>query len=80
MQASMSRKGNCRENVPMESFWGSPRNELVHHRRFAVREQAKRKITENIEISCSRICKQGRLGYLSPAAFNRQTRAKQMAA
>jgi putative transposase len=80
MQASMSRKGNCWDNAPMESFWGSLKNELVHHRRFATREQTKREITEYIEIFYNRIRKQARLGYLSPAVFNQQYYAKQVAA
>ena len=80
MRASMSRKGDCWDNAPMESFWGSLKNELVHHRRFATREQAKREITEYIEIFYNRIRKQERLGYLSPAAFNQQYYAKQIAA
>jgi len=29
---SMSRKGNCYDNAPMESFFGTLKNELVHHR------------------------------------------------
>lgn len=49
MQASMSRKGNCWDNAPMESFWGSLKNELVHHRRFTTRTQARQEITEYIE-------------------------------
>lgn len=80
MQASMSRKGDCWDNAPMESFWGSLKNELVHHRRFATREQARREITEYIEIFYNRIRKQARLGYLSPAAFSQQYYAKQIAA
>lgn len=80
MLASMSRKGDCWDNAPMESFWGSLKNELVHHRRFATREQAKQEITEYIEIFYNRIRKQARLGYLSPAAFNQQYYAKQIAA
>lgn len=32
MTPSMSRKGNCYDNPPMESFWGTLKNELVHHR------------------------------------------------
>ena len=45
---SMSRKGNCYDNAPMESFGGTLKNELVHHRRYATREQARREITEYI--------------------------------
>lgn len=72
MQASMSRKGNCWDNAPMESFWGAIKTELVHHRHFCSREQAQREITEYIEIFYNRIRKQARLGFLSPAAFNRK--------
>jgi transposase InsO family protein len=31
MLASMSRKGNSYDNAPMESFWGSLKNKLIHH-------------------------------------------------
>jgi putative transposase len=64
----------------MESFWGLLKNELVHHRRFTSREQAKQEITEYIEIFYNRMRKQARLGYLSPAAFTQQYYAKQVAA
>jgi putative transposase len=80
MLASMSRKGNCWDNAPMESCWGSLKTELVHHCRFATREQAKREIGEYIEIFYNRIRKQARLGYLSPAAFSQQYYAMQIAA
>jgi transposase InsO family protein len=40
MLASMSRKGNCYDNAPMESFWGSLKNELIHHQRYATRALA----------------------------------------
>ena len=80
MRTSMSRKANCWDNARMESCWGSLKCELVHHRRFATREQAKREITEYIEIFYNRIRKQARLGYLSPATFAQQYYAMQMAA
>jgi putative transposase len=80
MQTSMSRKGNCWDNAPMESCWGSLKTELVYHRRFATREQAKQEITEYIEIFYNRMRKQARLGYLSPAAFTQQYYAIPMAA
>lgn len=50
MTASMSRKGNCCDNAPMESFWGSLKNELIHHQRYATRADAESAITEYIEI------------------------------
>ena len=80
MQASMSRKGDCWDNAPMESFWGSLKNELVHHQSFDTREEARREITEYIEIFYNRIRKQERLGYLSPAVFSQLCHAKRIAA
>ena len=61
-------------------FLGALKTELVHHRRFSSREQAQREITEDIEIFYNRIRKQARLGYLSPAAFNRKYYAEKIAA
>lgn len=80
MQVSMSRKGNCWDNAPMESCWGSLKTELVHHRSFSTREQAKREITEYIEIFYNRMRRQARLGHLSPVAFSQRYYAMQMAA
>ena len=80
MQASMSRKGNCWDNAPMESFWGALKTELVHHQRFSTREEAQREIIEYVEIFYNRIRKQARLGYLSPAAFNQKYCAAKIAA
>lgn len=64
----------------MESCWGSLKTELIHHPRFASRDEAKRKITEYIEIFYNRIRKQARLGYLSPAAFMQKHYAQMIAA
>jgi transposase InsO family protein len=72
MNASMSRKGNCYDNAPMESFWGTLKNELVYHQHYATREQAIREITEYIEVFYNRQRRQARLGYLSPAAYEQQ--------
>jgi len=41
MVASMSRRGNCYDNAPMESFYGGLlKNELIHHRRCKTRAEA----------------------------------------
>lgn len=77
---SMSRKGNCYDNAPMESFWGTLKNELVHHRRYATREQARREITEYIELFSNRQRRHSRLGNCSPAAFAQQWARQQSAA
>ena len=78
MKASMSRKGDCYDNAPMESFWGTLKNELIHHRRYKTRGQAIREITEYIEVFYNRQRRQARLGYLSPAVFERQFYARQV--
>jgi transposase InsO family protein len=72
IKASMSRRGNCYDNAPMESFWGTLKNELVHHQRYTTRQQAIREITEYIEIFYNRERRQKRLGYLSPAQHEKR--------
>ena len=69
LQASMSGRGNCFDNAPMESFWGTLKQELVHHRRYRSRREAMQDITEYIEIFYNRQRLQARLGFLSPAAY-----------
>ena len=80
IRTSMSRKGNCYDNAPMESFWGTLKNELIHHRRYATRAEAIREVNEYIEIFYNRQRRQKRLGYLSPAAYERKYYEKLMAA
>ena len=80
MTASMSHKGDCWDNAPMESFWGTLKNELIHHQQYSGREQAKREITEYIEIFYNRMRKQKRLDYLSPAAFTQKYYANKLVA
>jgi len=80
MRASMSRKGDCYDNAPMESFWGMLKSELIHHRRYTTRQEAIREIAEYIEVFYNRQRRQARLGYLSPAAYERQYYALRIAA
>jgi len=69
MRPSMSRRGNCYDNAPMESFWGTLKNELVHHRRYATRAEAKASIQEYIEIFYNRQRRHSRIGFVPPALF-----------
>lgn len=69
LTASMSRKGNGYDHAPMESFWGSLKNEMAHHRRFATRAEAESAIRESIEIFYNRQRRHSRLGYVAPAVF-----------
>ena len=80
LQASMSRKGNCYDNAPMESFWGVLKNEQIHHCRYATRQEAIQDITEYIEIFYNRQRKQAKLRFLSPVAYERLFYEKRLAA
>ncbi|CAJ9894881.1 IS1 transposase, InsB [Burkholderia pseudomallei] len=76
LRASMSRKGNCYDNAPMESFWGSLKNELIHQRRFATRAEAKAAVQEYIEIFYNRQRRHSRLDYVAPAVFAQNFRRR----
>ena len=80
LQASMSGRGNCFDNAPMESFWGTLKQELIHHRRYRSRQEAMRDITEYIEIFYNRQRRQAKLGYLAPAIYAQKYYAGLLAA
>jgi putative transposase len=80
MKASMSRKGNCYDNAPMESFWGIMKSELINHQHYQTRKEAIKEITEYIEVFYNRQRYQKRLGYLSPVLYGRQFSAQRAAA
>ena len=65
-QASMSRKADCYDNAPMESFFHTLKTELVHHRRYATRAEASRDIFAYIEGFYNRTRRHSAIGYLSP--------------
>jgi transposase InsO family protein len=66
---SMSRKANCWDNAPMESFFATLKKELVHHEDYATREQAKASIFEYIEAFYNRKRRHSTLECVSPADF-----------
>ena len=67
--ASMSRKGNCYDNAYIESFWSSLKYEVVYHRRFATRGEARTAIFDYIESFYNRTRLHSSLGYVSPVMF-----------
>lgn len=69
MTISMSGRGDCWDNAAMESFWATLKTELVHHERYATREQAKASIFEYIEVFYNRKRLHSSLGYVSPESF-----------
>ncbi|PHV10005.1 hypothetical protein CSQ89_18555 [Chitinimonas sp. BJB300] len=64
LRVSMSRRGDCYDNAPMESFWGSLKHELVHHRRYRTRTEAE----ASIRVLAARSADRG--GFLNPASPN----------
>jgi transposase InsO family protein len=72
LRASMSRKGNARDNAVAESFFGNLKNELVHHCDFASLEAGRAAIFDYIEVFYNRTRRHQTLGYISPAQFEAQ--------
>jgi putative transposase len=70
MVASMSRKGNCWDNAPMESFFNSLKNERVFHQHYVTREQAKQDLFDYIEVFYNRRRRHSALSYQSPTAHH----------
>lgn len=66
---SMSRRGNCWDNAPMESFFASLKKELVHHEDYRTRDQARASLFEYIEVFYNRQRRHSALGYQSPSDF-----------
>jgi putative transposase len=67
MTTSMSRKGNCWDNAPMESFFGTIKTESLHHYRFGRRGQARQVVFEYIEVFYNRIKRHAKIGNPAPA-------------
>ena len=66
---AMSRRGNCWDNAPVESFFSRLKRELVHHRRWRTRAEARAAIFEYIEVWYDRRRGHSSLGYQSPAQY-----------
>lgn len=68
---SMSRTGNCYDNAPMESFFHTLKVELVHQRRWATRDEARRDLFAYVEGYYNRARIHSALGYLTPEQAER---------
>jgi putative transposase len=64
--ASMSRKADCYDNAPMESFFHTLKTELVHHRNYYTRAEAQRDIFAFIEGFYNRTRLHSAIGYTAP--------------
>ena len=69
MVCSMSRKGNCSDNAPAQSFFNSLKNERVHGTHYATREEAIAVLFDYIGIYYNRSRRHHTLGYHSPVQF-----------
>jgi putative transposase len=72
IKASMSRKADCYDNAPMESFFHTLKTELVHHRKYATRAEAHRDIFAYIEGFYNRTRLHSAIGYISPIEMERK--------
>jgi putative transposase len=66
---SMSRRADCWDNAPMESFFASLKKELVHDADFATRAEARAAVVEYIEVFYNNQRRHSSLGYVSPAEY-----------
>jgi putative transposase len=69
MTCSMSRKGNCWDNAPTESFFNSLKNERVHGTRYDTHDAARADLFDYIEVFYNRSRRHSALGYQSPTQF-----------
>jgi transposase InsO family protein len=76
MKSSMSRKGDCWDNAPTESLWGSLKRACVYGQRFTTREEAKAAVMNWLAFyNATRL--HSRLDYVSPMQFEKNWLAEQ---
>ena len=64
----MNGTGNWYDNALMESFFGTLKSELVHHRVYRTRDEARADLFFHIEAFYNRRRRHSALGYPSPEA------------
>ena len=75
-QISMNGVGTWYDNAPMESFFGTLKSELVHHRVYRTRDEARLDLFFYIEAFYNRRRRHSSLDYLSPEAYEQLYRQK----
>jgi putative transposase len=71
IKCSMSRKGNCWDNAPMESFFHSLKTECVGFEDYKSRSEARGSIFSYIEFFYNRKRRHSAIGYRNPMAYER---------
>jgi putative transposase len=73
LRQSMSRKGDCWDNAPSESFFKTLKGELYGHRAFRSRQAARIAIFEFIEVFYNRVRLHSSHGYTSPVDYEQSS-------
>jgi putative transposase len=73
---SMSRRGNCHDNAPTESLFGSLKTEAVRGERFTTHAEARAALFDYLAFYNHRR-RHSALGYVSPAEYERRHQERQ---
>jgi putative transposase len=73
IRQSMSRKGNCWDNAPMESFFHTLKCELVMHCDYKTRDQARASLFEYMKVFYNRQRRHSTIRYAAPLPFEVST-------
>ena len=71
MVGSMSRKGNCWDNAPVERFFSSLKREWISDRLYGTREEAIKDIREYLAMYYNAERLHSTLGYMTPSDFEK---------
>jgi len=66
---SMSRKGNCWDNAPIESFFHTLKTEWVYGFKYKTRQEAKTSLFDYIEMFYNRQRRHSALQYMNPCQY-----------
>ncbi len=75
MAQSMSRRGNCYDNAPMESFFSSLKGEYLEHQHFQSHAQARAAIFTYVETFYNPARLHSSIGYRTPNQFESMFKA-----
>ncbi len=73
IQCSMSARGHCYDNAPVESFFSLLKRERIRRRTYRTREEAKADVFDYIEVFYNRRRRHAYLDYITPVEFENRT-------